>query len=519
MGQQGWTHWVHKRKWEMRLAVVVTLAVGILLGTLISDGVRAARDNPTPAGAQTLTVASPRQLSSIFAEVAKKLEPTVVNISTESYRNTQRRRARPRQRTPWPFEDFFDFDSGRPQTERSLGSGVIVDPDGYILTNYHVVYGAGKIADRIRVDLYGENESYDAEVVGWDQETDLAVIKIDVGRKLPAAKLGDSDAVQVGDWVLAIGSPFGLSATVTAGIISYKGRSGQRISGSSSQFQRFIQTDAAINRGNSGGPLVNLAGEVIGINTAIMSRNGVSAGVGFALPSSLAVRVYNQIVEHGRVVRGSIGIEFSSADSENKAILRSFGADHGVIINNVRPASPAEKAGLQVHDVITHVGGTPIHTGDELVDKVTSTPVGQEVKIRYLRDEKERVTTAVVEDFSKIYAERYVDSLTPERAQEASVELGLTLEEVSPAMARRSGLEEEDVGLLVAEVEPGSFADEIRMLRGDLILEVNRKRVLTLREFRAVQRKLGPGSDVVFWVMRRGRRDWVRLRLGGTLPE
>ncbi len=185
MGQQGWTHWIQKRKWEMRLAVVVTLAVGILLGTLISDGVRAARDNPA-RGAQTLTVASPRQLSSIFAEVAKKLEPAVVNINTESYRNTQRRRARPRQRMPWPFEDFFDFDSGRPQTERSLGSGVIVDPDGYILTNYHVVYGAGKIADRIKVDLHGENESYDAEVVGWDQETDLAVIKIDVGRKMPA---------------------------------------------------------------------------------------------------------------------------------------------------------------------------------------------------------------------------------------------------------------------------------------------------------------------------------------------
>ncbi|MFQ5664444.1 MAG: Do family serine endopeptidase [Terriglobia bacterium] len=513
-----WIRWIKKTRWEMRLAVVGTLAVGILLGTLITNGVRAARDDRTPASRPlTLpppTAPAPTQLSATFREVAKQVEPAVVNINTESIVTTRRGRPRLRPQVPDPFNDFFErfFDFGVPERfrERSLGSGVVVDPNGYILTNYHVIQGA----DKIDVRLAGDNKNYRAKVIGYDQETDLAVIKIDAGRPLSAAKLGNSDAAQVGDWVLAIGSPFGLEATVTAGIISYKGREGI-----GQQFQRFIQTDAAINRGNSGGPLVNLAGEVIGINTAIISNRGVYAGVGFALPSNIAVEVYNQIAQQGRVVRGSIGVSFRGATSENEAILRSFGAKHGVVIEDVRPGSPADKAGLQRGDVVIEVDATPIQSGDDLVNKVASTPVGQKVQIRYIRDKKEHKTTAVIEDRTKVFANLFGERPGSEAGEEESAELGLTLEELTPAMARRLGLGEEDGGLLVREVELGSFADEIGVQRRDVILELNQRRVRTLADFVSVQRELRPGSDAVFWLKRRLSGGWTALYVGGTLPQ
>lgn len=504
-----WARGLREGKWEMRLALVVTLAVGILLGTLISKGVRAGRDNPAP-GATPLTVPSAVELSSAFSQVAKAVEPAVVNINTESVVTTERRRP--------SFKDFLDpFDNpdapGRFR-EESLGSGMIVDPDGYILTNYHVIQGA----DKILVRLAGDNKNYRARVVGYDQETDLAVIKIDADRKLPVVKMGNSDAAQVGDWVLAIGSPFGLEATVTAGIVSYKGRPAFS---ARQQFQRFIQTDAAINRGNSGGPLVSLAGEVIGVNTAIFTESpaGGNAGVGFALASNIAVEVYNQIIKSGHVVRGSIGITFQGAASENEAILRSFGADHGVIIGEVVPGGPADKASLRRGDVITEVDGTPVRSGDDLVNKVAATPVGQRVKIRYIRDKKPSEVSVVIEERAKVFADTLGEEPKPEAGEEANGQLGLSLEELTPAVAQRFGLGEDDVGLLVRDVEPGSFADEIRLQRGDVILEVNQRRVRSRAEFSAIQRQLRPGSDVVFWLKRRTPGGWTPLYLGGTLPE
>ncbi|MFQ5695316.1 MAG: Do family serine endopeptidase [Terriglobia bacterium] len=514
MDSRGWNISSPKRKWEIRLALVVTLAVGILLGTLITHGVRAGRDDVAPT-AKPLSISdapSPADLSVAFRRVARQVEPAVVNISTQTFPERERRRR---------SRDLFEFferlpDFPRPERERSLGSGVIVDPDGYILTNYHVVAGA----DRIDVRLAEGNESFRARVVGYDQETDLAVIKIDAQGELPAVPLGDSDKVEVGDWVLAIGSPFGLQATVTAGIISYKGRPGTQFFGS--QFQSFIQTDAAINRGNSGGPLMNLEGEVIGINTAILSNRGVSAGVGFAMPSNTAVRVYNQIIEHGRVVRGSIGISFRGAASENAAILRAHGAEYGVVVENVVPGGPADKAGLQRGDVITAVNDEPIRSGDELVGKVTSTALGKKVRLSYVRDKKPGEVWVSIEDFSQVHAGRFTEASMEEPGEEeASARLGLMLEELSVGggTLRRLGLEKDDTGLLVREVELGSFADEIGLRARDLILEFNRERVHTLRDFQALERRLKPGSDVVFWVKRRFGENWTGLYLGGTLPE
>src|ERR1700704_3493850 len=315
------------------LTILTTLAVGILIGTIVSFGVKGQEKNNKPSDATPLTVPAPQQLSNQFSQIVKQLEPSVVNINTESVVKTSPRGANPRRRGGQqpeddqnPFEDFFDRffggqgggGQGGSVRERSLGSGVLVDPKGYILTNRHVV----EKADRIRVHLMDDpaGVQHDAKVIGLDQETDLAVIKIDLDHALPVAKLGNSDSVQVGDWVLAIGSPFGLSETVTAGIISAKGRN--IVPGR--QFQNFIQTDAAINPGNSGGPLVNMNGEIIGINTAIYTETSSYAGVGFAMPSNTIANVYNQLIspEH-KVTRGSIGVQFSAQPSQ--AVSRVYG--------------------------------------------------------------------------------------------------------------------------------------------------------------------------------------------------
>src|SRR3982074_220308 len=308
-------NWARRRKIMGAFFVALTLLVGIMIGSVVSGRVGAVKSS-TFAGtnATPLAVPDPIPASNSFSGVVNRVEPAVVNIATTQVMehrspSSRRKRAQPAQPGDQddPMQDFFDkfFDGqkeGPAQAERSLGSGVIVDKRGYILTNNHVVDQATKV----QVTLNGEQTPYTAKVIGTDEETDLAVIKIDVGHDLPAAKLGNSDAVQVGDWALAIGNPFGfLQGSVTAGIISAKDRGnvGQ-------QFQRFIQTDAAINPGNSGGPLVNMSGQVIGINTAIITGGHGNEGVGFALPSNTAIGVYNQLIATGKVTRGSIGVSF-----------------------------------------------------------------------------------------------------------------------------------------------------------------------------------------------------------------
>src|SRR5712691_9972805 len=375
--------WVRLKanRFAYTLTILATLAVGILIGTIVSYGVKG-KEAQKSSNATPLSVPAPQQLSNAFSQISKQLEPSVVNINTEStIKNPHRRRSRPG--NPGgpdeenPFEDFFDRFFGGPGgqggpggdggsiRERSLGSGVIVDPKGYILTNRHVV----EKADRIRVRLQDDppGVQHDAKVIGEDQETDLAVIKINMDRAVPSAKLGNSDSMEVGDWVLAIGSPFGQVGTVTAGIVSAKGR--DIVPGR--QFQTFIQTDAGINPGNSGGPLVNMNAEVIGINTAILRETNAYAGVGFSLPSNTVVQVYNQLIgpDH-RVARGSIGIMFDSV--ENPAISRVYGTGSGVTVSSVVAGSPADQAGLKVGDTITTVDGKKVTKGSELVADIAS---------------------------------------------------------------------------------------------------------------------------------------------------
>ena len=503
------------------LTILATLAIGILIGTVVSYGVKGQEKKTSDA--TPLTIPSPQQLSNQFSQIAKQLEPSVVNINTESVikASTHRRRGAPGSdddQDQDPFGDLFNkFFGGQggnagPIRQRSLGSGVIVDPKGYIVTNRHVV----EKADRIRVALQDDAPGvlHDAKVIGSDQETDLAVIKIDVSRPLPAAKLGNSDGMQVGDWVLAIGSPFGLQETVTAGIVSAKGRN--IVPGR--QFQSFIQTDAAINPGNSGGPLVNMLGEVIGINTAILTETNQSAGVGFALPSKTVAKVYNQLTgsEH-RVARGSIGIMFSA--QEKPEIARVYGVSSGVTISNVVAGSPADQAGLKVGDTIVSVDNTPVKNGDELVSNIADRQPGTKITLGFVRNSKKQETTLTVADRAKLFASRLGndDDENEEGAPKES-KFGITVRAVTPELADRLNIPA-GKGMVVLDIKAGSFAEDVGLSRGDIILEINKQPVNSDGDFNRIQSSLKSGQDVVFLVRPRGAgpQDGT-IFMAGTLP-
>jgi serine protease Do len=517
-------------RWAYTFTILATLTLGILIGTIVSYGVKG-KEGQKASDATPLTVPAPQQLSTAFSQISKQLEPSVVNINTEStIKNPHRRRSiRPPDQDQdqgngdedSPFQDFFDKFFGGPGgqggpdagniRQRSLGSGVIVDPKGYIVTNRHVV----EKADRIRVKLQDENPAspgHDAKVIGMDQETDLAVIKIDLDRPLPAAKLGNSDGMQVGDWVLAIGSPFGLQETVTAGIVSAKGRSIVP----NRQFQSFIQTDAAINPGNSGGPLVNMAGEVVGINTAILTETSSYAGVGFAMPSNTVAQVYNQLIgpEH-RVARGSIGIEFSA--QPNPAIARIYGS--GVTVSNVVSGSPADQAGLKIGDTITAVDGKDVKSGDDLVADIASRKPGAKAKLAFVRNGKKQDATVTIADRSKLFASRLgeEDENQNEETPKAS-KFGITVRSITPDLADRLGISV-GKGVVVQDVKQGSFAEDLGLNRGDVVLEVNKQPVNTPDDFSKIESSLKSGQDVVFLVRPRGARAQEgTIFLAGTLP-
>src|SRR6266496_606044 len=501
------------------LTILATLAIGILIGTIVSRGVKG-QESKKGSDASPLSVPTPKELSNQFSQISKQLEPSVVNINTESTIKTQRRRrgpAGPEGEDQNPFDDFFDRFFGGPGggnsgsiRERSLGSGVLVDPKGYIVTNRHVV----EKADRIRVKLQDDPPGvlHDAKVIGTDQETDLAVIRIESSKPFPVAKLGNSDGMQVGDWVLAVGSPFGLQETVTAGIVSAKGRNIVP----NRQFQSFIQTDAAINPGNSGGPLVNMAGEVIGINTAILTETSSYAGVGFAMPSNTVAQVYNQLIgpDH-RVSRGSIGIEFAA--QPNPAIARIYGS--GVTVSNVVAGSPAESAGFKVGDTITSVDGRDVKGGDELVADIASRKPGSKAKLAYIRNGKKEEATVTIADRSKLFAARLGEDEEgqSEEAPKAS-KSGLTVRSITPELADRLNIPA-GKGVVIQDVKQGSFAEDVGLNRGDVILEVNKRAVNSPEDFTKMESSLRSGQDVVFLVRPRGSRPQDgAIFLAGTLP-
>jgi len=540
----GRTLWTNLRNGRLSttFAVLTALTIGVLAGSLITGKVSAGgQQGVDSSDARPLVIPNPVTLSNGFSAIVKQVGPAVVNINTEEL--PKQSVLHKKRNTPGgddgdqgDMQDFFnrffggqnpggeDGDGAEGGARRALGSGFIVDPRGYIITNNHVVDKADHIYVKLSTDPDGGpgDEGREATVVGVDKDTDIAVIKIDPkGLTLPTVKLGNSDGAEVGDWVLAIGSPFGLSQTVSAGIVSAKNRSIDEPSPngiSQSQFQKFIQTDAAINPGNSGGPLVDMAGQVIGMNTAIYTQSAGSEGIGFAMPSNILINVYNMLIgpEH-KVIRGSIGIQFQAAQSS--AVGRMYGfANGGVLVSSVTPNGPASKAGLQSGDVIVAVDGASIKDGDALVAIISAKHPGSTVNLTYLRNGKRETAEVGIADRAKLFADldnAGGDDNTPDQSDVGQSKLGISVQATSPALAKKLGV---PGGVTVTSVKPGSFADNINLAQGVVITEINRKPVTDEASYRAIVTSLKSGEDVVFVIRDPRNQGAGNSYVGGTLP-
>lgn len=429
-----------------------------------------------------LSLAEIEMIPASFKEVADKVKESVVNISTVTVI---------KQGSPFYNDPFFDDDFlyrffGIPQgtfKTRSLGTGVIISADGYILTNNHVI----EKADEITVKLYNQKE-YKAKIVGKDKETDLAIIKIN-SNGLKPAKIGDSDKIEVGDWVMAIGSPFGLEQTVTQGIISAKGR----IIGAG-PYDDFLQTDAAINPGNSGGPLINLNGEVIGINTAITSRSGGYEGIGFAIPINMAKKVYGDILQKGKVVRGWLGVVIQDLTPE---LAKYFKVNEGVLVSQVFANSPAQKGGLQRGDVIIEFDGKRIKKYRELQAIVASTTVNKTVNVKIIRKGKETNLKIKIGERSSEAV------LEPEKSEISRSEnnLGIIVSDITDDIASQYGLSKGS-GVVVLSVDSGSAAEDAGIMRGDIIHEINGKQIKNINDFNEIVRTVQKNKQVVVLIER-----------------
>ena len=443
-----------------------------------------------------------------FADLAEKLLPAVVNIST-----TQRIEGRAGPELPQlppgsPFEEFFKefFERNQPPQGRrratSLGSGFIIDPDGYVVTNNHVI----QEADEITVITH-DNRRLEAKLVGRDPKTDLAVLKVEAGGELPSVRFGDSDATRVGDWIIAIGNPFGLGGTVTAGIISARGRDIN-----AGPYDDFLQTDASINRGNSGGPMFNTNGEVIGINTAIFSPTGSSVGIGFAIPSATAEPVIDQLLESGEVRRGWLGVHIQTVTEE---LAETLGLDRprGALVASVIEGGPAEQAGVKAGDVIVEFADREVEEMRRLPRIVAETPVGRDVAVVVWRDRGEtRLSVAVGE----LKAEETVVASRTESGETANKDIGLSLSEVTPALRERFELEEDAKGVVITDVDESGPAADKDLRPGDVIVEVSQEEVASPRDLAAKvekARSAGQKSVLLLVESKRGGLRFVALRI------
>jgi serine protease Do len=531
--------------------LLATLSAAIVGGSFAAHGVRGQEKQSDSTDATPLKVVNSTVAPNEFVKIAQKVGPAVVNINTQTQpkqsasKNSRKFHGRmqmpqqpgddqdeeqeqqPQGQGQGNMQDFLnrffggqmpgtpDMEGGdEGQVRESLGSGFIVDPKGYIITNYHVVEKADKIFVKLSTDPDGtSDEGRPARVIGFDKSTDLAVIKIETSTALPTVKLGNSDMAQVGDWVEAIGSPFALSQTVTAGIISAKNRSIDK--SASGQFQHFIQTDAAINPGNSGGPLLNMNGEVIGVNTAIFTQSGGYEGLGFALPSNTVAQVYNDLISPShKVTRGSIGIEFKV--ELPGAVNRVYGFKNGVLVSKVEAGGPAEKAGLNSGDIITLIDGRPIKDGDDLVNEIASRRPGSTIRLGYMRDGKQADTTVTIGDRDKVFADLIGDQtgVNPdEKGDVGESKLGIVVREATASMAAKP----HSPGVVIQSVRAGSFADLKGLAPGLVITHINKQPTSTREQYDAVVRKLKMGDDVVFEVVDPRHPDYGINYVGGTL--
>ena len=486
---------------KMAKSLVLGLAfVALLFGLFFCiNNDRANSLTNTKDDKEKLTTA--KSLGRAFVEVAKKVQPAVVNVTTEKTITMR----------PWerygedffrgsPFEDFFKGFGFQPrgkgreyrQKQRSGGSGVIVDKEGYILTNNHVIEGADKVKIRLN-----DGREFTATVKGQDPRTDLAVLHIKA-KDLPVATLGDSDKLEVGEWAIAIGSPFGLEHTVTVGVISAKGRSGL----GTGTYEDFIQTDASINPGNSGGPLINIDGEVVGINAMIIQPG---TGIGFAIPINTAKQILSDLIKEGKVVRPWLGI---SAQDLTPEMVEHFKVKEkeGVLVGQVYPGTGAEKAGLLSGDIIKSVDDKAVKNVTELVKEIQKKKVGQKVKLSLIRDGKGmtiEVTTTSMPEKTEV---------SREKEEEEEERLGVRVQELTPQFALRYGITGVKRGVLVLSVEDGSLADDIGLQEGDVILEINRKKIETMKDFEKAVKDANFEKGILFHIHRKGSSFYLTFK-------
>ena len=478
------------------VALVLAVVAGGALGAFTATRAELRRSPAaqTPVAPLPIVPVQMPPQGGTFAAIADAIKPAVININTFARGGLQGRT---------PFEEFFGEEFYRrffgevPERipQRSLGSGVIVDPTGIALTNAHVVERATEI-EVVTLD----GGKHKAKVIGVDKKTDLAVLKLDDGKAtFKYARLGDSDRMQVGDWVLAVGSPFGLQATVTAGIISAKARQLDQ-----GPFDDFLQTDAAINPGNSGGPLVNMQGEVVGINTAIVAGG---SGIGFAIPSNMARKIYTELRDKGRVTRGWLGVSIQQLTPE---LARSFGAreSKGVLINEVVPDSPAAKAGLKPGDILLEFEGRPMEASSDLQRAVGFFSPEHVAKVKVWRDQGEKILEIKV---GQAPEERQAQQ--PRPGAKARSMLGLEVRPVTPDIARQLNLRSTD-GVVVVRVEDGSAAAEAGVQRGDVIKQVNGQTVRTIPDFERLTRDVKEGDPLTVLLQRGQMSLYVAFRVG-----
>ncbi len=481
--------------------IILLLILFLLLGYVIGSHV----DVLLPGHQQPQYTYVPRvseglsEKSIAFSDIVRSVSPSVVNISTT--KTVERDFSFPHLFES-PLRDFFEpFSAPKRWKEQSLGSGVIVSADGYIITNSHVV----EKADEIKVTLY-DKQSYKGKVIGVDKKTDIAVIKIATDN-LPAIRWGDSDRLQVGEFVLAFGNPYGLSHTVTMGIISALGRANVGIA----DYEDFIQTDAAINPGNSGGPLVNINGELVGINTAIFSNTGGYQGIGFAVPSNMAKSIITQLVKQGKVTRGWLGVSIQNVTPE---LAKEFGLSKpsGALVTDVFKGSPAEKAGLRRGDVIAELNGKEVKDVESLRNRVAQSEVGSIIKLEVKRDGKTIHLNATITELPTDIAMVPSGEMEKEDRQENML-AGFSVMELTEDIAKQLGLSGSEDGVVIVGIEPYSPAEEAGIKKGDVIQEINKKRVRNLNDFNHIASMLKEGDVILLFINRNGKKFYIPLKI------
>ncbi len=485
------------------LLILITLFVisAFFVGQEFGHKNLQAMPNGKNMGIPNTVISMPPEAPTSFAPLVKKAMPAVVNISVEKVIKYNYPKFKSSPFPDDPFDDFFERFFGfrnfpKEGKQTGLGSGFIISEDGYILTNYHVIADV----DKVTVKLYKDDNDYPARIVGTDERTDIALIKIDAKKSLPVLPLGDSDAAEIGDWVIAIGNPLGLSHTVTKGIISYKGRREVK-PGGPQMLADFIQTDAPINRGNSGGPLLNMRGEVIGINESI---SAVGQNIGFAVPINMVKSIMPQLKEKGKVERAWLGIMLRPITDDIVKNL-SLKSKNGAYVNSVFKDSPADKAGIRPDDIIIEFNGKKIKNSDDLQFYVSSSPINTNAKVKLIREGKEIVLNVKP---SHMPDDEEIEKKFSGQIEKSS-DLGIEVENLTPDVLKKERL---GYGVRVKSVTPNSIADEANIQSGDIILELNNKKIQNANQFMSIYKSIPKGKPARFMILRDGAFFYIVIK-------